>query len=139
MIKITEYKNAIYIDKLNEVIDCEINHPDFGWIPYTLVVDGVEEESSVDKKALLNLMKKNNDIAPVDLVALNNKNEQLVRFQRDSILKDEIDPLVANPLRWSDLTVEQQQQIKTYRRELLDITNQKGFPTDVIWPVKPSI
>lgn len=25
----------------------------------------------------------------------------------------------------------------TYRQELRDITNQVGFPTDIIWPLKP--
>lgn len=137
MIEIKEYRNAIYVDELNEMVDCEINHPTSGWIPYTLSLN--DTGTYIDNEKLLSLMKSNNDITPVDLVALDNKKEKLVRFQRDSILKDEIDPLVTNPLRWGDLTIEQQEQIKTYRQELLDITNQTGFPTDVIWPVKPSI
>ena len=28
------YRNAKYIDTTR--IDCEIEHPDYGWIPYTL-------------------------------------------------------------------------------------------------------
>ena len=34
-VTITEARNAVYIDADGN-IDCEINHPEFGWIPYTL-------------------------------------------------------------------------------------------------------
>jgi hypothetical protein len=62
----------------------------------------------------------------------------LVREQRDALLADNVDPLVSNPLRWADLTAEQQQAWKDYRHALLNVPQQGGFPQDVIWPVQPS-
>lgn len=60
-----------------------------------------------------------------------------VRSQRDRILVVEVDPLVSNPLRWGDLTVEKQQEWADYRRALLDIPDQADFPANVTWPIKP--
>lgn len=39
----------------------------------------------------------------------------------------------------SDVTMstEKVQEWKTYRQALRDITTQKGFPREIIWPVKP--
>jgi hypothetical protein len=61
-----------------------------------------------------------------------------VRFQRQSKLVNEVDPIVTNPLRWGDLTESQQQAWKDYRRALLDITKQEGFPHDITWPTSPT-
>jgi hypothetical protein len=60
-----------------------------------------------------------------------------IRRHRDSLLVTEVDPLVSNPLRWADLTSDQQAAWTQYRRDLLDITAQAGFPTDITWPTKP--
>jgi len=60
-----------------------------------------------------------------------------VRYTRDNLLLTEVDPLVSNTLRWADLTAEKQALWTQYRRDLLDITAQEGFPQDVTWPTKP--
>jgi hypothetical protein len=60
-----------------------------------------------------------------------------IRGQRNSLLATEVDPLVTNPLRWAELTEAQQAAWTQYRRDLLDITAQAGFPTDITWPTKP--
>ncbi len=60
--------------------------------------------------------------------------EAMVRGQRDNLLATEVDPIVANPLRWADLSATEQLEIATYRTALLDITSQAGFPHNVIWP-----
>ena len=61
-----------------------------------------------------------------------------VRADRNRILTLIVDPLVSNPLRWGDLTAEQQQAWADYRRALLDVPQQAGFPENVIWPAQPS-
>lgn len=38
----------------------------------------------------------------------------------------------------SHLSAAQKADWKTYRQELRDITNQPGYPWEVIWPVKPA-
>lgn len=60
-----------------------------------------------------------------------------VREERSYLLATEVDPVVTNPLRWADLSVDQQQAWASYRRALLDITSQAGFPHNVAWPTKP--
>jgi hypothetical protein len=61
-----------------------------------------------------------------------------VRAQRNSILATSVDPLAGNILRWNDLNAERQQAWADYRRALLDIPQQAGFPENVIWPTAPS-
>lgn len=60
-----------------------------------------------------------------------------VRKERDYILKEQVDPIVSNPLRWADMTTEEQNAWSAYRTALLDITDQAGFPHNVTWPTKP--
>ena len=60
-----------------------------------------------------------------------------VRVQRDMLLASEVDPIATNNLRWNDLTVDQQNAWSQYRTDLLNITDQAGFPHDVTWPTKP--
>ena len=60
-----------------------------------------------------------------------------VRFQRDVLLKTEVDPIVSNQLRWGDMTPALQQAWADYRQALLDVPQQNGFPHNVVWPTKP--
>ena len=62
---------------------------------------------------------------------------QRVRSERDHKLTTEVDPIVTNPLRWDDLSTEKQDEWKAYRKALLDVTAQEGFPNEVVWPTKP--
>lgn len=62
---------------------------------------------------------------------------QYLRDLRDQILLLEVDPIVTNSLRWNDLSEAVQAEYAAYRRALLDITDQVGFPHDVVWPTKP--
>lgn len=49
----------------------------------------------------------------------------------------EVDQMAGNALRWASLTTEQQNAWAQYRTDLLDITDQDGFPHNVTWPTKP--
>lgn len=60
-----------------------------------------------------------------------------IRVARDIKLRKEVDPVVTNPLRWNDLTSDQQTAITTYRTALLDITTQSTFPESITWPTIP--
>jgi hypothetical protein len=60
-----------------------------------------------------------------------------VRSERLRRLALEIDPIVSNPLRWNSLSPSKQNEWAEYRNSLLNITEQAGFPHDVVWPVKP--
>ena len=57
-----------------------------------------------------------------------------VRAERDSILRQEIDPVVTNPLRWDNMSDAEKQVYADKRQALLDVPGQKGFPHKVEWP-----
>jgi len=60
-----------------------------------------------------------------------------VRAERDRLLSAKVDPLVSNSLRWADLSSAKQAEWTQYRTDLLNITDQAGFPHDITWPTKP--
>jgi hypothetical protein len=131
-----EYRNAKHIG--NNRIDCEIDHPIYGWIPFTC--DPMDTDAQFDV-AELHLQMTNDPTTeayvPPTQAELDAIASTEIRDQRDRILITEVDPLVINPLRWGDLTVEKQQEWVNYRRALLDIPQQVGFPANVTWPIKP--
>lgn len=131
-----QYRNARYVSET--VIDCEIHHEKYGWIPYTLAPDDADQ--TIDNDILLSAMTVNGDVAPyipptqeeLDIIAAKN-----VRSDRDFRLNYEVDPVVTNPLLWDELTLEKQEEWKQYRLALKDIPQQSGFPYSVTWPTKP--
>ena len=135
-VTITEVRNARSMNEANTVIDVEINHPDYGWIPYLLT--DYDEDQTVDNDVLLDLI--GSDFAPYVPPTQEELDAQAagqIRAQRDYLLETEVDPIVSNPLRWADLTTEQQNAWAAYRTDLLNITDQSGFPHNVTWPTKP--
>ena len=58
-----------------------------------------------------------------------------IRSERNRLLAD-IDRV--NPIWHASLSLEQQQELSTYRQALLAVPQQSGFPAQVIWPAKPT-
>ena len=133
---ITEVRNAVSLQADNLWMDVEINHPEYGWIPYTIHPD--DTDMTIDNDAVMALIGDNFEayVPPTqeqrDAWAAEN-----VRYERDERLTTEVDPIVTNPLRWADLTEAKQAEWSAYRTALLDITQQDGFPDNVTWPTKP--
>jgi hypothetical protein len=55
-----------------------------------------------------------------------------LRARRDSLLRDLLDPVVSNPLRWSALSSDQQATVGVYRLALLD------WPATEVDPLNPT-
>lgn len=130
------YRNAKRL--ANGCIDCEIEHEKFGWIPFTC--DPNDTGAVFDTAALHATMDADPATAayvPPTQAELDAAAAAAVRSHRDYLLATEVDPIVSNPLRWADLSAEQQAAWAAYRRALLDITSQPGFPHSVTWPTKP--
>jgi hypothetical protein len=134
-IPITEYRNAKVINEDGSRIDVEINHPEHGWIPYTL--DTSDTDMTIDNNALMTLIgaDKQAYVAPT-AEEVRAELEREIRAERDFYL-EEMDLIVANPLRWAAMTTEQQNAWATYRQALLDVPQQETFPESVTWPTKP--
>jgi len=58
------------------------------------------------------------------------------RARRDTLLKETVDSV--NPMRWEAMSDEQKDAWRAYRQALLDVPQQEGFPTNVVWPEEPA-
>ena len=135
-ITITEVRNAQSMNAANTSIDVEINHPDYGWIPYLLT--DYDEDTTIDNAEVMALIGTDFTayVAPTQ-AELDAETSAQVRGERDNILVTVVDPLVSNPLRWADLTSDKQTEWSQYRTDLLDVPQQAGFPNTITWPTKP--
>jgi len=132
-ITITEVRNAASLQSDNLRMDLEINHPQHGWIPYT--VDPADTDMTIDNAAVMSLI--GTDFAayvPPTQAELDAALAAEVRAERDVKLSSEVDIIVGNPLRWAEVD---QVAWATYRQSLLAVPDQIGFPHDVVWPTKP--
>ena len=136
-VTITEVRNAQSLNLENTAFEVEINHPEYNWIPYTLLPS--DTDMTVDNSVLLELIGTNFEayVAPTQ-AELDAELAASLRGQRDQRLAQEVDPIVTNPLRWAELTDAKQVEWTQYRTDLLNLTNQAGFPNTVTWPTKPS-
>ena len=55
-----------------------------------------------------------------------------VRAERNARLADTVDKI--NPLRWESMSEVEKENWRTYRKSLLDVPEQIGFPDNVVWP-----
>ena len=135
-ITITEVRNAASLQADNAIMDVEINHPQYGWIPYTL--DPSDTDTTINNDEVMALIGTDFAayVAPTQ-AELDAAAAAEVRAERDNILATVVDPIVSNPLRWADMTADKQAEWSAYRTALLDITDQAGFPHDITWPTKP--
>ena len=136
-VTITEVRNAQSLNVGNTAFDVEINHPEHGWIPYTLNPD--DTDMTVDNSVLLTLISSDYAayVAPTQ-AELDAELAANLRAQRDQKLVEEVDPIVTNPLRWAELTDAKQAEWTQYRTDLLNLPDQSGFPNSVTWPTKPT-
>ena len=135
-ITITEVRNAQSKNAANTIMDVEINHPEYGWIPYLLT--DYDTDTTIDNDAVMALI--GDDFAayvPPTQAELDAAAAAQVRAERDNRLVTEVDPIVSNALRWADLTAAKQAEWTQYRTDLLNVTDQAGFPHDITWPTKP--
>lgn len=136
-INITQVRNAQSLQPDNARMDVEINHPVYGWIPYT--IDPTDTDMTIDNSELLSLIGSNFSayVAPTQ-EELDATLASQVRYERDQRLVSEVDPVVSNPLRWADLSEQEQADVSAYRLALLDVPSQSGFPSTVSWPTPPA-
>ena len=125
----------------NGFIDCEIEHPTYGWIPYTCSLNDKSVHFNVPQlyhamnsdPNLFNIVYKE----PTEAEKLEIMSNH-IRNVRNSLLEKYFDPVVSNSVRWNDLSEEEKNKYTNYRKELLDITLQEKFPYDVTWPKPPT-
>jgi hypothetical protein len=68
-----------------------------------------------------------NGVIYIDPAELQTAKETAVRAVRNKYLVEYVDGVVSNPLRWADMSAEEQTQITDYRRYLLDYTTTENW------------
>jgi hypothetical protein len=136
-IDITEVRNAKSRNPENTMMEVEINHPDYGWIPYLLT--DFDTDNTINNDNLMSLIGSDFQpyVSPTQ-AELDATAASQVRHVRDQLLVSDVDPVVSNPLRWADLSAQEQADVSAYRLALLDVPQQQGFPHTISWPTKPS-
>ena len=119
-------KNYKWADAEHTMLDCEIEHPTFGWIPYTTS----ENDHGLGKEIWGN--RDNLDIAEYEGLSDEILANQ-IRAQRDSLL-EQTDYLMMSDYPISD---DRLAKVKIYRQALRDVPEQSGFPRTITWPKKP--
>jgi len=134
MIEIKETRNEKYFN--NTIIECEINHPEMGWIPFAC--DPADKGSNLDIPKLHEMLLSKEPTPYSAPSADEIKNELIVTYRaiRDRKLIMDVDPIVTNPFRWDALTEEEKTKVTNYRTQLLNIPQQEKFPDEVDWGVK---
>lgn len=132
-IPITNIRNVVSQNDDDTEFDLEIEHPEHGWIPYSLRSNDTDTTINNDELLALALLQ----FTRITQEEKDARQSALVRAQRDILLETQVDPIVTNPLRWAELTTEQQNAWTQYRTNLLNIPEQEGFPNTVTFPTKP--
>jgi hypothetical protein len=109
-------------------IDCEVEHPKYGWIPFTADPNDVEAHG----RKLFEQIKSDGNISDYVPPAGPTEDELAikVRAQRNHLLA------ASDWTQIPDAPVDQAAWA-TYRQALRDVPQQSGFPDDVAWPPKP--
>lgn len=77
--------------------------------------------------------------AELDKCASDAKRVRMIRFERDARLAF-LDRMTCNPMRWEEEFDEREKdEMKEYRRDLLDVTRQPTFPRAVTFPAMPDV
>jgi len=131
-----EYRNP---KRFNDtLIDCEINHPIYGWIPFTCDPHDTGAMFDVaELHARLDADPSTIPYKPPTQEELNEIAASDVRAKRNKILLTVVDRMVSNPLRWAEMSPDKQLAWADYRTALLNVPQQSGFPYNVIWPSQP--
>tara|TARA_R110000796_G_scaffold251777_2_gene384005 strand:+ start:413 stop:868 length:456 start_codon:yes stop_codon:yes gene_type:complete len=150
--KYTNVKTPKWADFEQTIINCEVDFDDLveEFAPFAAVASG--DYPHTHEIFVRCVAGEFGEVAaytpPADITGL----DALlgVRGRRESILTTEVDPIVTNSLRWSEMSTAEQEAWTTYRRALLDITDTYPNPsyvwnesekrhvlTDCTFPIKP--
>lgn len=127
--QITQARNAQSLNADNTRFDVQINHPDHGWLPYTL--DPSDTDDTIDNSALRSVI--GSDFAAYAAPTTDEINAALaadVRAERNAKLADS-DWRASQDVTMSD-------EWRDYRQALRDVPSQLPSSSSITWPTEPS-
>jgi len=123
-----EVRNSVYNE--HGTIDCEVEHPDYGWIPFTASPEDPEEHGRQLFSALKDAAAAYTPPPPPPEEEVRAAQCEEARLARNRLLNN------SDWTQMSDAPVDQAAWA-TYRQALRDLPDQPGFPADIVWPKKP--
>jgi hypothetical protein len=118
------FRNPVY--NAFGTIDCEIEHPQYGWIPFTASPADVEDYGRQifdEAKAIAAPCPPPQPPSDAEIAAQ-------VRSERNRLLA------ASDWTQVADAPVDQAAWAE-YRQALRNVTRQAGFPHSIAWPSKP--
>lgn len=110
-------------------IDLEVEHPEYGWIPFTA---SSRDTSKVGMELFLKASEGEfGEITPYDKEDEIKLLSREVKAMRDSLLSK------SDWTQLPDIDPRLKEMYVPYRKELRDLTSQDGFPLKVQWPEEP--
>lgn len=114
-------------------IDCEIDHPELGVITFTASPDDVEPFGKLIYDALIK--GEAGEVGEYVEQVLSEEEAALeARIRRNQMLLD-LDAIVMSPMRYAEYSESYKESLSAYRKALLDVPQQSGFPSNINWPV----
>lgn len=110
-------------------IDVEVNHPVYGWIPFTASPNDTDSHGLLIYQAALN--GAYGEVQPYVKSEAEYISEAL--SERNRRISD-IDRVASNPILWGELSEEEKEKMTSDRKTLTEIEQQEGFPQSVVWP-----
>jgi len=121
------YRNPTY--NSSGFVDCEIDHPVYGWIPFTASPEDVEQSGKLLFSEIIASGNIKKYLPPPAYIPTEND----VRQERDVLLsKSDWTQL---PDAQAALSSTQKLDWLKYRQALRDVPQQLNFPSNVTWPV----
>jgi len=127
------YRNPVY-NKGNNTLNLEFDHPEHGWIPFTL--DPADKGAAFDTKKLWDTIVVGTVGAYVGPTS-----SQLyakLRDERNSLLADSDWTQVGDLVSSGAMTADKLAEWKTYRQSLRDLPANTSDPSSITWPTKPT-
>lgn len=128
------FRNPKYIKSDNSLIDLEINHSVYGWIPYTL--DKNDTGSEFDCNALWSEVTAGSVAAYTP--PTNSTLYDALRAERNVLLQESDWTQVGDLVSSGSMTSTKLDEWKTYRQSLRDLPANTPDPSNITWPTKPS-
>ena len=132
-----EYRNAQYNIE-NTTLDLEIEHPKYGWVPYTLNPD--DKGGDFDAKELWDeviLGTVAAYVAPSNS-EVQDQAEYSAREQRNTLLTASDWTQMPDIITSNVMTSTKQAEWATYRQALRDLPANTSDWTSISWPTEPS-
>jgi hypothetical protein len=130
--QLTSLTNPRWANAAKTAIDCVIDHPEYGSIPFTASPSDPEPHG----QAIYSEISAGDHGPIADYVPPPSEFfEAPARAERNRLLAES--DWTDLPSAQARLTDAQKEAWTAYRQALRDITNQPGFPASIQWPTKP--